>query len=131
VIYSRGVKTTTPLATFAAMQMLCGGGLLWLTGLALGEGAQLHVSAFTTQSVLSLAFLIVFGSLVAFTAYTWLLQVSSPAIVSTHSYVNPVVAVFLGWAFAGESVTARTLLATAIILASVALTSVRRKSTSS
>ena len=127
VIYSRGVKTKTPLATFAAMQMLCGGVLLWLTGLTFGEGAQLHASAFTLRSVLSLGFLIVFGSLVAFTAYTWLLQVSSPAIVSTHSYVNPVVAVFLGWAFAGEAVTARTLFATAIILASVALTSLGRK----
>ena len=127
VIYSRGVRTKPPLATFAAMQMLCGGTLLWLTGLALGEGAQLHASAFTTRSVVSLGFLIVFGSLVAFTAYTWLLQVSSPAIVSTHSYVNPVVAVFLGWAFAGEPVTVRTLVATAIILASVALTSVRRR----
>jgi drug/metabolite transporter (DMT)-like permease len=126
-IYGRSVKTETPLATFAAMQMLAGGLLLWTAGLAIGEDAQLHAAAFTTRSVVSLAFLIVFGSVIAFTAYTWLLQVSSPAIVSTHSYINPVVAVFLGWAFAGEAVSARTLLATAIILASVALTSVRRK----
>ena len=91
-----------------------------------GEGGPLHPEAFTVRSLLSLAFLIVFGSLVAFTAYVWLLQVSSPAIVSTHSYVNPVVAVALGWAFAGESVTWRTAFRTAVILASVALLSVRK-----
>jgi drug/metabolite transporter (DMT)-like permease len=125
-IYSRGVKSKTPPTTFAAMQMVCGGVLLWVVGLALGEGGRLHPENFTTQSLLSLAFLIVFGSLVAFTAYTWLLQVSSPAIVSTHSYVNPLVAVALGWAFAGESVTWRTAFGTAVILASVALLGVRK-----
>ena len=102
--------------------------LLWTVGLALGEGGRLHPGTFTARSVLSLAFLIFFGSLVAFTSYTWLLRVSSPAIVSTHSYVNPVVAVALGWAFAGESVTWRTAFGTAVILASVALLSVRKAS---
>ena len=95
-------------------------------GLAFGEGSQLNAAAFTARSVLSLAFLVVFGSLVAFSAYVWLLQVSSPAIVSTHSYVNPLVAVLLGWAFAHEAVGWRTALGTAVILGSVALVSVRR-----
>jgi drug/metabolite transporter (DMT)-like permease len=126
-IYARGVKTGTSPAMFAAMQMFAGGVLLWGAGLALGEGSRLHAAAFTPRSVWSLAFLIVFGSLVAFTAYTWLLQVCSPAVVSTHSYVNPVVAVFLGWALAGESVTPRTILGAAVILVSVALLSVRGK----
>jgi drug/metabolite transporter (DMT)-like permease len=76
--------------------------------------------------VLSLLFLIVFGSLVAFTAYSWLLQVRSPAVVSTHSYVNPLIAVLLGWAMAGESVTARTMLGAAIILISIAILSIRK-----
>ena len=71
--------------------------------------------------------MIIFGSLVTFTAYTWLLKVSSPAVVSTHSYVNPLVAVFLGWILANEKVTARTMIGTVIILASVALTSIRKK----
>jgi drug/metabolite transporter (DMT)-like permease len=126
VIYARGVKTETPSSTFAAMQMVSGGVLLWAGGLALGEGSRLHSAAFTAQSVLSLAFLIVFGSLIAFSAYVWLLQVSSPAIVSTHSYVNPLVAVLLGWALAHETVTWRTALGAAVILSSVALLSVRR-----
>lgn len=90
----------------------------------MGEGARLNLASFTTRSLLSLGFLIVFGSLVAFTAYVWLLQVSSPAIVSTHSYFNPLVAVMLGWAVAGEAVTWRTALGTAMILSSVALVSV-------
>ena len=126
-IYARGVKSPAPAATFAAMQMVSGGVLLWAVGLALGEGSRLHSAAFTAQSVLSLAFLIVFGSLIAFSAYVWLLQVSSPAIVSTHSYVNPVVAVLLGWALAHEAVTWRTALGTFVILLSVALVSLRRR----
>jgi len=125
-IYARGVKSPTPPSTFAAMQMLCGGAQLWVAGLAFGEGSNLHAAAFTARSVLSLAFLIVFGSLLAFTAYTWLLQHVSPAVVSTHSYVNPLAAVLLGWAAAGERVTSRTVLGTVIILASVALVSLRR-----
>jgi drug/metabolite transporter (DMT)-like permease len=127
-IYSRGVKTSTPATTFAAMQMICGGALLWLVGLGFGEAGSLTIHALTVKSLLSLAFLIFFGSLVTFTAYTWLLQVSSPAIVSTHSYVNPVVAVVLGWAFAGEQFSPRTLLGAAIVLGSVFLLS-RKKQT--
>jgi drug/metabolite transporter (DMT)-like permease len=126
-IYSRGVKTKTPVMTFAAMQMFLGGIQLWVVGLLFGEGSRIHAADFTPLSVLSLLFLIVFGSLVTFTAYTWLLKVSSPAVVSTHSYVNPLVAVFLGWILANERVTVRTILGTVIILASVALTSMRRK----
>ncbi len=126
-IYSRGVKTTTPATTFAAMQMICGGALLWLVGAGFGEARLLTVEAFTVRSVLSLCFLIFLGSLVTFTAYTWLLKVSSPAIVSTHSYVNPVVAVVLGWALAGEQFSSRTLIGAAIVLGSVFLISTRKK----
>ncbi len=126
-IYARGVKSLAPASTFAAMQMVSGGVLLWTVGLALGEGSRVHSADFTAQSVLSLAFLIVFGSLVTFSAYVWLLQVTSPAIVSTHSYVNPLVAVLLGWAVARETITWRTATGTAVILVSVALMSVRRR----
>ncbi len=125
-IYSRGVPMKGSASTFAGMQMVSGGLLLWVVGLAFGEGSRLHFGVFTLRSMLSLAFLIVFGSLLTFTAYVWLLQVSSPAIVSTHSYVNPVVAVLLGWVLAGEAITWRTALGTAVILGSVALVSVRR-----
>ena len=73
------------------------------------------------QSVLALGYLIVFGSLVAFTAYTWLLRVTSPARAATYAYVNPVVAVLLGWALAGEPLTARTMLAAGVIIGAVVI----------
>jgi len=126
-IYSRGVKTSTPATTFAAMQMICGGALLWLVGSVFGEANHLTMAMFTPKAILSLGFLIIFGSLITFSAYTWLLTVSSPAIVSTHSYVNPVVAVILGWALAGEQFTARTLIGAAIVLGSVFLLSRKKE----
>jgi len=126
-IYARGVRTPGVPAVFASMQMIAGGVLLLAVGLGMGEGSRVTAAAFTARAVVSLAFLIVFGSLVAFTVYTWMLQVCSAAAVSTHSYINPIVAVFLGWAAAGEHVGARTLAGTAIILGSVALVSLRKR----
>jgi drug/metabolite transporter (DMT)-like permease len=104
----------------AAMEMLTGGALLIVLGLVV-EGRELHWRAVSLASVSGLLYLVVFGSLVSFTAYIWLLQVVPTWQVATYGYVNPIVAVFLGWAFAGESVSARELLATAIIVTAVAL----------
>ena len=81
----------------------------------------IHWSRISVQSVLALSYLIVFGSLVAFTAYTWLLRVTLPAHAATYAYVNPVVAVVLGWALGGEPLTARTLLAAAVIVGAVVI----------
>ena len=121
-LYSRHhARLPQSVLTSTAMQMIGGGTLLWLVGLAAGEGARLDLQAVSARSLLSLAYLIVFGSLVAFSAYVWLLRVTTPARVSTYAYVNPVVAVFLGWAFAGEAVTLRIALATIAIVGSVAL----------
>ena len=72
-------------------------------------------------SGLALAYLVVFGSLIALTAYTWLLSVSTPARVSTYAFVNPAIAVFLGWAFRDEVLNARTLVAAVVIVAAVAI----------
>ncbi len=104
-----------------AMEMIVGGALLALAGLATGESARLQLSAISPASAWALAYLAVFGSLVAFTAYAWLLRVASLATVSTYAYVNPVVAVVLGWAIAGEPLTGRTLLAASVIVTAVAL----------
>ena len=104
-----------------AVQMLAGGGALVIAGLAAGELGRFDPAAASTRSLLSLLYLVVAGSLIGFTAYTYLLQVTTPAKVSTYAYVNPVVAVLLGWAFAGEAITARTLVAAAVILAGVAI----------
>lgn len=104
-----------------AMEMLAGGALLFIAGLVTGEWVRVDLSAVSIRSLLALVYLILFGSLVGFSAYTWLLRVTTIARASTYAYVNPVVAVFLGWALAGETLTLQTLLATAVIVAGVML----------
>ena len=104
-----------------ALQMLAGGLLLGTAASASREWARFSPSAVSAKSLLSVVYLVVFGSLVAFTAYVWLLRAASPALVSTYAFVNPVVAVFLGWLLASEPVTARTLVAAAVIVGAVVL----------
>lgn len=115
----------------AGMQMLAGGALLLILGTLTGEWTSFNVANFSARSVVAFIYLFVFGSVVSFTAYSWLLHNVSPARASTYAYVNPVVAVILGWAIAGEAVSARTLTGAAVIIASVWLiTSHRKKSDS-
>jgi drug/metabolite transporter (DMT)-like permease len=110
-----------------SMEMLTGGVLLLAAGLVTGEGARLELSQISPRSVLALSYLILFGSLVAFSAYIWLLRVSTPARAATYAYVNPIVAVFLGWALGGEPLTLRTLLAAAVIVSAVVIISYRTR----
>lgn len=105
----------------AAMQMMCAGVLLAVAGISMGELSRVHLGAVSTTSLLALGFLIVFGSLMAFTAYGWLLNNTSTSLLSTYAYVNPAVAVFLGWAFAGEHVGGKEIAAGMVILTSVML----------
>jgi drug/metabolite transporter (DMT)-like permease len=105
----------------AAMPLVCGAGLLLLTAGVSGEFAALHWSAVSLRSLLGLAYLITFGSVVAFTAYTWLLQHCSPTVVATHTFVNPLVAVLAGWLWASEPMGSRIILATAVILSAILL----------
>ncbi|HEY4128311.1 MAG TPA: EamA family transporter [Gammaproteobacteria bacterium] len=116
-------RAAMPSSTFLGigMEMLAGGLLLWLAGLASGEGAQLHLAAITLKSLLALGYLVVFGSLLGFSSYVWLLKVTTPARASTYAFVNPVIAVLLGWAFAGETITPRIAVAGGIIVAAVCL----------
>jgi drug/metabolite transporter (DMT)-like permease len=113
-----------PKAPFlsAAMQMLCAAVFLAVTGSAMGEVGRVHPAAISMGSVAAFGFLVVFGSIVAFTAYGWLLRSGAPSVVvSTYAYVNPAVAVLLGWLLAGEAVGGRELAAGAVILASVGM----------
>ena len=126
-IYSQRVKLPASTVLSASMQMMAGGASLLIVSLIAGEPSALNVAAITEKSVFALVYLIVFGSIIAFTVFTWLVTVSSSSQVSTYAYVNPVVAVFLGWALADERIGARTIAATVIILASVALVSGRGK----
>jgi drug/metabolite transporter (DMT)-like permease len=116
-------RARLPASTFLgiAMEMIAGGALCWLVGLGIGEGAGLQVSAFTGKSLGAVLYLVFFGSLLGFSAYVWLLKVTTPARASTYAFVNPVIAVLLGWAFAGEALTWRIALAGGIIVAAVGL----------
>ena len=104
-----------------AMQMVCGGALLTAAGVLSGEVGRLHPAEVSLQSWLGLAYLILVGSLVGFTAYTWLLSNARISLVSTYAYVNPIVALFLGWVFVGETITVRTFVASAIVIVAVAI----------
>lgn len=117
---TRGPLPKRPLVA-TGMEMLCGGALLIVAGLATGEAAAVHVGKISVASWLSLLYLVVFGSLVAFSAYVWLLNKVPTTAVATYAYVNPLVAVLLGWAVLGERITGQTLLAGALIIVAVAL----------
>jgi drug/metabolite transporter (DMT)-like permease len=120
-LYSRRAPLPSSQFLAAAMEMLTGGIILILAGSATGEWSRFAPAHVVTHSVVAWLYLITFGSLIGFTAYVWLLQVATPAHVSTYAYVNPVVAVFLGWAFAGEQITIRTFLAAAAIILAVVI----------
>jgi drug/metabolite transporter (DMT)-like permease len=108
------------------MEMLGGGALLILVGALTGEFSQLDVSRISRESTIGLIYLITFGSLLGFTSYIWLLDKVSPAHLGTYAYVNPIVAVLLGWAIAGERLSLRTAVAAAIVICAVALITTAR-----
>ena len=120
-LYSRSAKLPAVPLMGTAMEMLAGGVLLAILSGATGEFGQVNPNAFSLDAFLAFGFLVIFGSIVAFSAYIWLLRTVSPARVSTYAYVNPVVALFLGWAFHGEPITARTIAAAVVILMAVAI----------
>jgi drug/metabolite transporter (DMT)-like permease len=118
-IYSKHNDLPTSPMLGVAMQSLVGGSALWIVGLLSGEGHQLHLAAISLRSWMALGYLMVFGSGIGFTAYVYLLKKSTAARVGTYAFVNPVVALFLAWLVAGESITLRTALAAAVILTAV------------
>ena len=120
-IYSKhGQMPSSPLLG-ATMQSLTGGIALWIVGWMSGEVRSLHLGAVSTRSWVAMAYLIFFGSMMGFTAYIYILKHSTATRVATYAFVNPVVALFLGWLILGESITTRTMLAAAVILAAVLL----------
>jgi drug/metabolite transporter (DMT)-like permease len=119
-IYSRRAKMPSSLLVSTSMQMLAGGVLLLIVGALRGDFAKFNPSTISAYSIGAFAYLIVFGSLIGFSAYVWLLQVTTPARVSTYAYVNPVVAIILGWAMGGEAMGPRTIVAACVIVVAVA-----------
>ncbi|MGH2808921.1 MAG: EamA family transporter [Actinomycetota bacterium] len=106
--------------TSTAVQMLCGGLILLLVGLILGEASQVRFEEFSAASAVALLYLIVIGSWLAFTAYVWALQNAPISKVATYAYVNPVIALFLGWLILSEKISLPMLAGAAVIVASVA-----------
>jgi drug/metabolite transporter (DMT)-like permease len=121
VVISPRLKLPSDALARTAVPLVCGAVLLLFTAGVTGEFHATHWASISLKSVLGLAYLITFGSIVAFTAYTWLLQRCPPALVATHTYANPIVAVFLGWALASEPLTMRVALASVAILGAIVL----------
>lgn len=117
---SRRVELPKDAFVSTAFQMLLGGGAMTLAGLAAGEAGEVRLADFSLDSTIAFVYLVLIGSLLAFTAYVWLLQNAPISTVATYAYVNPVIAIVLGWAILSEEVTPLVLGAAAIIVASVA-----------
>jgi drug/metabolite transporter (DMT)-like permease len=120
-LYAIKAKIAPSPLLAAGMQMLAGGALLLTVGVVRGETIGFRISDVSLRSAVAYFHLITFGAIVAFTCYSWLLRVTPPSLASTYAYVNPVVAVILGWALAGETITLRTMMATAVIVAAVVI----------
>ena len=120
-IYSRKARSASPPLLLAGQQMICGGALLTLAGLLVGEHHRFDAARISPLSIGAFAYLVIIGALVGYTAYIFLLRHCDPAKVATYAYVNPIVAVLLGALFAHETLSPRSVFAAALIIGSVAL----------
>ncbi len=125
-LYSRHADLPASGLMRTGLEMITGGAALGILGVMTGEPRGFDIHAVSLPSILGLLYLVTFGSLVGFTSYIWLLDKVSPARIGTYAYVNPVVAVLLGWAIAGERLTSRTLVAAAIVICAVAVITTAR-----
>jgi drug/metabolite transporter (DMT)-like permease len=125
-LYGRYVKEPAEPFTAAAIQMVTGAAWLAAAGLLAGEPSQIDAAVFTVRSVSAWAYLTLVGSLVGFTAFVWLMKHSTPARVYTYTYVNPIVAVFLGWLILDETVNSRIFIAAAVIIVGVAIITIAK-----
>jgi drug/metabolite transporter (DMT)-like permease len=119
IVYARKLQPANGATLNAALPLLCGSLMLLAGGFLRGEHHAFHLAQVSPASLVALLFLIFFGSLTAFSAYAWLLKHFEPTLVATHTYVNPIVAVLLGWAFAGENLTASILLSMALAILAI------------
>jgi drug/metabolite transporter (DMT)-like permease len=126
-LYSRKVKLPDNVFMSTATEMLAGGIIMLFVGLIVGETSQLKISQFSLRSMGAMLYLMVFGSIVAFTAYLWLLKTVQPSKVATYTYVNPIIAVFLGWFILNETITPLSIIAIVAIVLSVVLITTQRK----
>jgi len=120
-LFGRRAELPKSLMLTSGMEMVAGGVILFAFGAATGEGAQLHLSAISRASVFGLIYLIVLGSWIGYSAYTYLVTATTSARLGTYAYVNPVIAIFLGWLIHSEAIGARTVAAVGVIVAAVVL----------
>jgi drug/metabolite transporter (DMT)-like permease len=121
IVYSRKSHLSGHPLLLSALSLISGSLLLLIAGTVAGESRGFHFVAVSHRSWMALAYLILFGSVIAFTAYNWLLEHYSPTLVATHTYVNPIVAVLLGWLLAHEAVTLNVVMAGAMVIGAVVL----------
>ena len=121
VVYSRSASLHPDSRMAAAMSLLAGAGLLLLAGAVTGEAATLNLALVSMKSIFALGYLAIAGSLVAYSAYFWLLDRFPPTLIATHTYVNPLVALVLGWVIAGEVLTASFVFGGVVIVVAIAL----------
>jgi drug/metabolite transporter (DMT)-like permease len=120
-VYARNAPLPRRPLVATSLEMLCGAAVLAIAGVAIGEPGRVHLSQVSMRSILAVAYLVVFGSIVAFSCYVWLLKTTRPSIAGTYAYVNPAVAVVLGWAILGEPLSLRIIIGGGIIILAVAL----------
>ena len=121
VVISPRLKLPEDAVARTGLPLVCGAAMLWIASALSGELRHTQWASVSLKSAFGLGYLIVFGSIVAFTAYTWLLQRCPPALVATHTYANPIVAVLLGWLLASEPLTMRVVVASVAILGAIVL----------
>jgi drug/metabolite transporter (DMT)-like permease len=121
MVYSRSAALHPDTRMAAAMSLLAGAAMLLLGGTVTGEAARLDLAVVSLKSLVALGYLAIAGSLVAYSAYFWLLNRFPPTLVATHTYVNPLVALVLGWAIAGEVLTAQFVIGGVVVIAAIAL----------
>ncbi|TWT44654.1 putative inner membrane transporter YedA [Phycisphaerae bacterium RAS1] len=120
-LYSRAASSPSSPILATGIQMVCGGGLLLIVGVVAGDVEKVALERLTLRSAIAFAYLMAFGSLIGFTAYVWLLRVVSPTAAGTYAYVNPLVALVLGWLLANEPLSGRVAVAAGVIVGSVTL----------
>jgi drug/metabolite transporter (DMT)-like permease len=123
----RNLKPDSYNSSYTAIQLLAAGSFSFIIGIGDGEWKAFSFQHVSSQSWLGLAFLIIFGSLVAYLAFAWLITVQPPAIVSTHTFINPLVAIFIGWLIGGENLAFKQITALIIVITGVVLTQLGKR----
>jgi drug/metabolite transporter (DMT)-like permease len=119
-------KISMSVSMKASIQMMIAGFFAIIFTFLLGETSQITVSEISVKSILALLYLILFGSIIAYLSFIWLIDKVPPAIVGTYTYINPLVAIFLGWSLLNENITIKQLIALAIILIGVIMVNLNK-----